>query len=292
MDIRLKKLGSSRTEALVTVPEDSVHTAETEVLRGLSRRVEIKGFRPGMAPLERVREAVPHDRLREEVVEKLVPGVLRELVATHKLQPIIRPRVELQSFLPMILKCTLVEKPEVMVDVKKVQAEVKQKREERGAGGQGKNGEKKDEPEDARAEDERIALEAVAAHTKVDLAPELMEEEIGGVVERHARRLAQFGLTLEGSLQKEGKTIEKVVEEVRPDAEKRLRIRFGVTALIRDFKIEVSEEEMRLAIEALLQPLPEAERLKLRSLYEPGGRAYGQFRFQRLAEKVLERLTM
>ena len=297
MDVRLKKLGSSRTEALVTVPEDSVRTAETEVLRDFSKRVEIKGFRPGMAPLERVRAAIAPDRFREEVVSRLVPGALREIVQTHKLQPIIRPRVELQSFLPMILKCTLVEKPEVTVGVKNVQAEVKKKREERMAGkghgqrqGQGKNGEQKDEPQDAHGEDEQCALEAVALHTKVELAPELIEEEIGDVVEGHARRLAQFGLTLEGWLQKEGKTIEKFVEEVRPDVEKRLRTRFGILTLIRDFKLEVTEEEMRGAIEKLLQPIPEAERSKLRGLYEPGGRAHEQFKFQRLMEKVLERL--
>ena len=116
---------------------------------------------------------------------------------------------------------------------------------------------KDEKDEKSQEEDEnRAVLDALAEHTTVDLAPELIDDEVRGMVEDHAQRLQQYGMKLEQWLEQSGKTIEAFVQDLRPQAERNVRVRFGISSLMEEWKIEISEEEMQQRLHAWWPPPP------------------------------------
>lgn len=292
MNITLKKLGSARTQATVVIDDIVAKKAEEEVVQNLGSEVKIKGFRPGNAPADKVREQISEQRIQEEVVRHVMPEVMKEAIETHKLNPIIRPNVELSSLSPLTIVVTLVEKPDVKVDVKKVTKAAKAPKQSKPASGQAEKEAKSEKEKEVKenGEQESKLLDLLAEHTKVDLASELIDDEVRDLIQQHAQRLAQFGMDLEKWLKQTGKSIEEFIKEVRPDAEKRLKVRFGIGELVSEWKIDVSEEEMTKAIQEILKPLETEKRAELENLYVPGGHPYEQFRFQKKVEKVMAKL--
>jgi FKBP-type peptidyl-prolyl cis-trans isomerase (trigger factor) len=274
MNITLKKLGQSRTQATVILNDAKVNPLREEALKELGVQVEIQGFRPGKAPIEKVRERIPEQQVHEEVVRKLMPEVMKEAIERHDLKPIIRPNVELSSLTPFTLLVTVVERPQVKVDSKKVMKIWKVWKVEKSGG--------------SERDEESKVLELISEHTKVELAPELVDDEVRDVLQQHIQRLKQHGMELDQWLTEAGKRIEDLIKEIRPDAEKRLKVRFGIGQLIDDWKIEVSDEDVNMAVKELLKPLKDEERSKLSELYKPGTHPYEQFRFQKKVEKVME----
>ena len=270
MNITLKKLPQARTQATVIFDDAEVKGAEESAIKGLGKTLSLPGFRPGTAPISLLRERLSSERIREEIVHQLLPKALED-AQKKGVKPIISPRVELTNLNPLTLMITFVEKPEVKVDRKKIQTAAGKIEKENDADG-------------------TKLLEVLASHTKVDLAPELLDAEVRDLLEQHARRLEQMGSSLSQWLTETKKSPEDFLKELRPSAHKRLQIRLGMSALLEEWKITVSDEAMEEAITSLLQPLPEAERTQLRSLHKPGSRAYEQFRYQKMVEMVFTRL--
>lgn len=283
MNIIVKKLPSSRIEATVILDEARVAELTEKAVAALGQSVKLKGFRPGHVPPEMLREHIPLDRIHERVVQDEMPAIIEEIIAKHGVKPIIRPRVELKALSPMTLVMTLVERPEAKVARKKIRLkenkEIKENKEV-----------KEKTPEEKNREEEGKLLELVAEHTKVDLAPELIDDEAQAIIEQHAHKLSQHRISFEDWLSSQKKSITDLLAELRPDAEKRLKIRYGVAELIQELAVEVTDAEMESAIDQLLLPLKDVSHGELRTLYQKGGRAYTQFREQKKVEKLLSML--
>jgi FKBP-type peptidyl-prolyl cis-trans isomerase (trigger factor) len=306
MNITLKKLGNARTEATIVLDDALVKSAQEEAIKTLSKDIEIKGFRPGQAPLEELKDKVPQQRVHEEVVRTHMPDIMKELVENQKLVPIIRPRVELKELSPFTVVIVIVEKPTVKVQWKKVklpkEKEEKKSKESKEPPSSAKASEgKKEESEEEKmkrdevqrqeeANREQKLFEILAEHTIMEVAPELIEDEVQGFLQQHIERLKQYGMEFDQWLNQVGKSFEDFLKEIRPEAEKRLKVRFGVSWLMDEWKVEVPEEEMKEAIEIFLKPLKDEERSKVEEAYKPGERAYEQFKYQQMVEKVFERL--
>jgi len=68
-------------------------------LRSLSRRVKMKGFRPGRVPLSVVASQYG-PQVRQEVLSEVTQNSLREAIARENLQLASRPRIEVQKVAP------------------------------------------------------------------------------------------------------------------------------------------------------------------------------------------------
>lgn len=274
MKITFEHLPQARTRATVEVPEDHGQKAEEEALRALGSKITVPGFRPGNAPLAIVKERTPEKEVQEETVQRLLPEVLQSVIKEAKVTPIIPPRVELRSRTPFTLIITLVAKPDARISVKKLEKDLADRRVQ----------------QIGKPLEEETFLEVVAQHTQVDLATELVDDEVRDLLEQQVRYLTEHTVTFQEWLAQTRKTFEQFIAELRAPAEKRLRIRFGVGALIEEWKLQVSEQEMQEAVNALLASLPEDQRKTLQPHYTPGARAYEQFRSQKLVERVMEKL--
>jgi trigger factor len=111
-------------------------------------------------------------------------------------------------------------------------------------------GKRVSEAVDERAEqDFRVAaVDAAVDAATVDIPDDLVTARAAERWDRVGRQLAGRGMSPETFLQMQGKTLEEVLEESKPDAERELKREAVLTAIAEAEAIEVSEEEM---IEAL-----------------------------------------
>ena len=293
MNITVKKLPSSRVEATVILDDARVAELAEKAVAILGQNVKLKGFRPGHVPPEMLREHIPLDRIHEKVVQEEMPVIMEEIIAKHSVKPIIRPRVELKALSPMTLVMTLVERPEAKVARRKIKLPKEKESKESPAFAEASAGKKETKEksiEEKKREEEGKLLELIAEHTKTDLAPELIDDEAEGIIEQHAHKLSQHGISFEDWLTSQKKSVQDLLAELRPDAEKRLKIRYGVAELIKELSVDVTDAEMEQAIDQLLLPLKDVSHEDLRTLYQKGGRAYEQFREQKKVEKLLSML--
>jgi trigger factor len=106
----------SRVGLTIEVPADKVDATYEKVLNRLASRAKLEGFRPGRAPRALVEARIGPAALREEVVETMVPEVIREALAEKSISPIDNPDVEvveLERGRPARLKATVTVMPEV-----------------------------------------------------------------------------------------------------------------------------------------------------------------------------------
>jgi trigger factor len=100
----------------IEVPAEVVNATYERVLSRLASSARIEGFRPGKAPRALVEARVGPAALREEVVEAIVPEVLRQALDEKSIDPIDNPDVEvleLERGKPAKLKATISVMPEV-----------------------------------------------------------------------------------------------------------------------------------------------------------------------------------
>ena len=100
----------------IEVPAATVDATYDRVLNRLASRAKIEGFRPGRAPRALVEARIGPAALREEVVDAMVPEVVRQALDEKSIDAIDNPDVEvleLERGRPAKLKATISVYPEV-----------------------------------------------------------------------------------------------------------------------------------------------------------------------------------
>lgn len=135
---------------------------------------------------------------------------------------------------------------------------------------------------------EGALLDAIRAATNVDLATELIDEEVQTILSDLSEDLQRRGQTIEDWLKQSKKKPEEIEKELKKQAEERLKLRLGVRELMTTKDIQVSEEEMEKAVAELLSRLEEKERRDVAPLYTKGAQNYEQLLWQKKVEKLFE----
>src|SRR2546428_9925026 len=127
LSVSTEKLPKSQVGMTIEVPAETVDATYDKVLNRLTSRAKIEGFRPGRAPRSLVEARIGPAVLREEVVETMVPEVVRQALNEKSLDPIDNPDVEvleLERGRPARVKATISVMPEVRLgDVCKLNVE-------------------------------------------------------------------------------------------------------------------------------------------------------------------------
>ncbi|MDO8625885.1 MAG: trigger factor [Candidatus Magasanikbacteria bacterium] len=109
MSYEFKKLEKSQAEFIITIkPEEYKKDLEKAAVR-LSERAAIKGFRPGKAPYEMVKQQLGELKILEEALQSIVARTFFEAVTTEKLITIGQPDVKIEKLAPgndLIFKAT------------------------------------------------------------------------------------------------------------------------------------------------------------------------------------------
>ncbi len=127
LSVVTERLPKSQVGMNIEVPAAVVDATYDRVLNRLASRAKIEGFRPGHAPRALVEARLGPAVLREEVVETMVPDVIRQALDKASIDPIENPDVEvleLERGKPAKLKATISVMPAVdLADLSKIKVE-------------------------------------------------------------------------------------------------------------------------------------------------------------------------
>lgn len=130
MTHELKKLNDSEVEFTITVPTNEYKTNLDAAANRLSERAAIKGFRPGKAPYEIVKQQLGEVRILEEAMQSIVEHNFFLAVQSEKLETIGMPQITLQKFAPgndLVFTAQVALLPKVkLADIKKIKVSKKE----------------------------------------------------------------------------------------------------------------------------------------------------------------------
>jgi FKBP-type peptidyl-prolyl cis-trans isomerase (trigger factor) len=293
----IKRLKQGRIECSITFSKEDVLRSEDAVIQKRGQNISAKGFRAGHAPKEVVREQIGADQILSDTIRTLLPNVLPNILKEHNLKPIVPPSISVTSQDPLSLTLIFVEHPEVSmgkigkitkkdkpVDESEVQRVIEytlkqynQKeltdefvKEKLGGTTVAALKEeilsnlKQQAEQHARFEQEQALLDEIRKAVKVEIAPEILEEEYRLLKEEFLSELQRANLSVEDWLKQTNKKFEDVDAGFRTQAEGRVKVRFGMEKLIEDQKIEISDDDVLKAFSGIKKEDPQFEQARWR----------------------------
>ncbi|EDZ57125.1 trigger factor [Bacillus cereus H3081.97] len=94
-------------------------------------------------------------------------------------------------------------------------------------------------------------VELAAANAEIDIPEAMIDTELDRMVREFEQRLSQQGMNLELYYQFTGTDADKLKEQMKEDAQKRVRINLVLEAIIEAENIEVTEEEVTAEVEKM-----------------------------------------
>ena len=117
---------------------------------------------------------------------------------------------------------------------------------------------------EAKAKKEDEAIAKIVETSKMDIPEAMINTQVNRMVEDFAQRLQQQGLSVEQYFQYTGMTADKIMEEMKPEAVKRIQSRLVLEAVVKAENIETSEEDF----EAELKKMAETYKMELDQIKE------------------------
>ena len=110
---------------------------------------------------------------------------------------------------------------------------------------------------------ENQAVEQAVANAEIDLPAPMVDLQARQMADDFARRIMQQGMSVEQYFQFTGLNEEKMMEELKPQAEKRIRTRLVLEAIVAAENIEVSDERLDEELQKMADSYQmEVEKLK------------------------------
>ncbi|CUX29015.1 trigger factor [Clostridium sp. C105KSO13] len=111
---------------------------------------------------------------------------------------------------------------------------------------------------------ENQAVEQAVKNAQMDIPKAMIDGQVKQMTEDFARRIQQQGLSVEQYFQFTGMTAQKMEEEMRPQAEKQIKTRLVLEAVVKAENIEVSDERL----DEELQKMADAYQMEMDKLKE------------------------
>lgn len=138
--------------------------------------------------------------------------------------------------------------------------------------------------------DNKVIAEIVKI-TQAELPDSLVEDEIGLIKEERQRQIAQQGLTWEQYLTHVKKTEEDFANDHRKGAEERLLARLAVSEIIKQEKIEATDEDIQAKLDEIAGRYPEDQKKEVYDYYKKDSEVYRQLKNNLAADKLIAMFT-
>ena len=116
---------------------------------------------------------------------------------------------------------------------------------------------------EGKRKQEDKAVEEAVANAQMDIPDAMIDTEVRQMANDFAQRLQQQGLTMDQYFQFTGMTAEKMTEELKPQALKRIQTRLVLEAIVKAENIEIRDEKIDEEIQKMAESYKmEAEKLK------------------------------
>lgn len=237
----LAKQEDGTIQLTITIPQFEVNKTWEEVIEDVTKTITIEGFRKGKAPKKLVEERIDKEKIKEEVLKKLLPKYYAEAIQEHKIKPIINPKIhvsKLDEGKDWEFQAITCEMPEVDLDgykdaVQKITAKSK-------IVVPGK------EPEEPKFED---IIKTVVESVKVKIPQILIGQEVDRLLSQMIDEIKRLGLSLDQYLASTGKNPESLRAEYEQKARNDIILEFTLQKISEAENIIVEEKEVEEAIQ-------------------------------------------
>lgn len=106
---------------------------------------------------------------------------------------------------------------------------------------------------DAKNAREEAAVKAAVEVSEMEIPDAMLETQQRQMVDEFAQRITMQGLSMEQYFQFTGTNYQKMVEQVKPQAEERIRARLVLEAIVKAEKIEATEEDYEKELETMAE---------------------------------------
>jgi len=119
-----KQLGKSELELTITLEPTEYQKDMEEAAERLSQRAAIKGFRPGKAPYDFIKQQLGEIKIMEEAVESIIQRTFFEIIKEEKIDSVGMPKINVEKMVPgndFIYKAIVALIPKIkLIDLKKI----------------------------------------------------------------------------------------------------------------------------------------------------------------------------
>lgn len=224
----------------ISIPQSLVKKTTEETIEETARVANIPGFRKGKAPKKIVSERVDKEKIKEEVLKKLLPEAYADAVKKHDIKPIINPRIhveELSDDKDWKFTASVCEAPKIDLgaykdNIKKITAKSK-------IIVPGK--EEKTVPFDE-------IIKELEKSVTIKISKIIVEQEVERLLAQTLDEIKRLGLTLDQYLGSTKRTIEDLKKEYEVKALNDIKLEFALSKIAEEEKITVDNTEIETAI--------------------------------------------
>jgi trigger factor len=126
--------------------------------------------------------------------------------------------------------------------------------------------------QETKAEYSQKVIEALVESSKIVFPPVLLDNETVDMLRDMEQRLSQEGLTLENYLTIEGKTLDELREDLKPQAENRVKTGLILGQLVEETGISVEDDDIDLEIDRMSESWADQREQVLQLLNTSSGR--------------------
>ena len=116
---------------------------------------------------------------------------------------------------------------------------------------------------EAKRTKEDEAIQKIIDKSSMEIPEAMLDTQCENMINEFAQRIAQSGLSMEQYMQFSGLTLDKLKEQVRPEAETRIKSSLVLEQIAKDENIEVTDDEINAEVEKMAAAYGmEADKLK------------------------------
>ncbi|MDE7062577.1 MAG: trigger factor, partial [Lachnospiraceae bacterium] len=103
----------------------------------------------------------------------------------------------------------------------------------------------------ARRAKEDEAIKKIVEKSEMDIPDAMIDMQVQNMIQEFAQRLAQQGLSIDQYMQFSGMTVDKMKEQLRPEAVVRIQSSLVLEQIVKEENIEVTEEEINAQLDKM-----------------------------------------
>lgn len=253
--VKLNRLPDNSLEIEIVIDWSKIKEEYDRVLTDLQKTTEIKGFRKGKAPKEKVEKVVGQNEIYQQVINNILPQIYQKAVEEEQLKPIISPRAELieaKDGQNWRVKFTTCELPEI--DLGNYREEIKKITAKEAIWTPEKGQPSKEDKDLQKAKNFQTVIDTLAKTVKVTLPKILIDNEVNQKLAALVEKTEKLGLSIDQYLATLGKTAEEIKKEYQQESEKNWKLELALNKIADEEKITVSDQDIDEALNKISNP--------------------------------------
>jgi len=255
MNSKINKQPDGTIKLDISISAKDIAATKELVVEEYVKNMQLPGFRKGKAPKKAVEDKIDQEKLREEILRKLLPKYYVQAITDHKLNPILNPKIHIHKINgeneDWQFEAITCEAPEIDLggykeSIKKITAKSK-------IVIPGK--------EQQQVSFDDIVKELLTS-VKITIPQIILDQEVDRLLAQSLDEIKKLGLTLEQYLGSTGKTAADLRKEYETKATNDVKLEFALQKIADEEKIVVEEKEIE---EAINQAKSDAEKQNLQA---------------------------